>query len=941
MPRAVSPALSENEIDILGSLLTDGDETSHVKTKHAEVQDGFGFDVGDLLDGDDDGTDDGDEAFIALKQAAAFRKNTNLKGTTLKKGGGFQSMGLNGNLLRAITKKGFKVPTPIQRKTIPLILQRKDLLGMARTGSGKTAAFLIPMVQTLKAHSPNMGARALILSPSRELAIQTLSVTKDFTRGTDLKTMLCVGGDSLNEQFANMSSNPDIIIATPGRFLHLLVEMNLNVTGLAKMQYVVFDEADRLFEMGFAAQLQEILHALPPTRQTLLFSATLPASVTEFVRAGCQDPVLIRLDADTKISPDLEAAVFSVKGAEKLGTLLHILHDVVKIPTGLPEGVTDLSENPSKKRKRGGESHEKQKPSPYATIVFTSTKHDVEFLQTMLTHAGFAVSYVYGSLDQTARKTQVENFRRGRSNILVVTDVAARGIDIPLLFNTINYSFPATPKLYVHRVGRVARAGMRGWAYSLVKDTDVPYLLDLQLFLSQKLVLGKDRNEAPNFTTDMVVGAPVRSKVENYTEWLNKLLSDDSDLTALLRVSEKAEKLYLKTRNSASSQSARRAREVVSSKGFSQVHPLYGDEISAVEDNRAEMLAKISGFKPQETIFEIKGAAKGGRSKEAEVMKSIRERFGPRRTANREDEGVESKDTSDANKAEDEDVDVEVAEDEEASDDDEQQASGDIMEEDLIDSDSEMEVTISNHNGNTSASKSGKAANKSDDFRDPEFMAYEPRTVNAAETRAYGVHSGGQSNTNANFFEAARSATFDLTNDEGAKSFGVPTRAGLRWDKKNAKYVSRTNDEDGSRSQAKKGGGAKMVRGESGAKIAATFQSGRFERWRKEQRVGRLPRVGEAERRGPGSVATNGKSTVIGGGARYKHKQEKAPKAADKYRDDYHVRKKRVAEAKEKRVGRFRDGDGNKKELKNADDVRKERKVKELRRQKNARPSRK
>ncbi|KAJ2987364.1 hypothetical protein NUW58_g4544 [Xylaria curta] len=560
-----------------GSLLTDGDETSHVRTKHAEAQDGFGFDVADLLDGGEGEEDDGDEAFIALKQAAAFRKNTNLKGTTLKKGGGFQSMGLNGNLLRAITKKGFKVPTPIQRKTIPLILQRKDLLAMARTGSGKTAAFLIPMVQTLKAHSANMGARALILSPSRELAIQTLSVTKDFTRGTDLKTMLCVGGDSLNEQFANMSANPDIIIATPGRFLHLLVEMNLNVTGLSKMQYVVFDEADRLFEMGFAAQLEEILHSLPPTRQTLLFSATLPSSVTEFVRAGCQDPILIRLDADTKISPDLEAAVFSVKGAEKLGTLLHILHDVIKIPTGLPEGVTDLSENPSKKRKRGGadSSHEKQKTSPYATIVFTSTKHDVEFLQTMLTHAGFAVSYVYGSLDQTARKTQVENFRRGRSNILVVTDVAARGIDIPLLSNTINYSFPATPKLYVHRVGRVARAGMRGWAYSLVKDTDVPYLLDLQLFLSQKLILGKEGKGAPNYTTDMVVGAPVRSKVENYTEWLNKLLSDESDLAALQRVSEKAEKLYLKTRNSASSQSARRSREVVSSKGFFQVHPLY------------------------------------------------------------------------------------------------------------------------------------------------------------------------------------------------------------------------------------------------------------------------------------------------------------------------------------------------------------------------------
>ncbi|KAI1436628.1 ATP-dependent RNA helicase DBP10 [Xylaria sp. CBS 124048] len=954
MPRAASPALSENEIDILGSLVTDEIETSHATTKNGAMQDGIDFDVANLLNGDDGGDDDGDEAFIALKQAAAFRKNTNLKGTSLKKGGGFQSMGLNPNLLKAITKKGFKVPTPIQRKTIPLILQRKD-----------TAAFLIPMVQSLKAHSATMGARALILSPSRELALQTLTVTKELTRGTDLKIMLCVGGDSLNEQFANMSAGPDIILATPGRFLHLLVgpltnfpvEMNLVVTGLSRMQYVVFDEADRLFEMGFAAQLQEILHALPPTRQTLLFSATLPSSVTEFVRAGCQDPILIRLDADTKVSPDLEGAVFSVKGAEKLGTLLHILHDVIKIPTGVPEVAEDAPENSSKKRKRGPEtSQEKQKPSPYSTIVFTSTKHDVEFLQTVLTHAGFAVSYVYGALDQTARKTQVDNFRKGKSHILVVTDVAARGIDIPLLYNTVNYSFPATPKLYVHRVGRVARAGMRGWAYSLVKDTDVPYLLDLQLFLGQKLVLGKESQGKPNFTSDMIVGAPVRSKVENYTEWINKLLSDDSDLQALQRVSDKAEKLYLRTRNSASSQSARRARDVVVSKGYSQVHPIYGDDISAIEDDRAEMLAKIGGFKPQETIFELRRPGKGGRNKEAEVMKSIRERFGPRR-------GKKDGDDNEHDGPEDEgegmDVDVEVNEDKE-DEAEEEETPDEIMQEEEEEedddddefSDSDLEVTISNHTDpssrkSTTTSKSLSGEDPTSAFRDPEFMAYEPRTINAAENRAYGVHSGGQANSTGNFIEAARSATFDLVNDEGAKSFGVPTRANMRWDKKASKYVARHNDEDGSRAQGKKGGsGVKMVRGESGVKIAASFQSGRFERWKKEQKIGRLPRIGEVERRhhGPGSASAapgRGGNLLGGGGTRYKHKLEQAPKAADKYRDDYHVRKKRVAEAKEKRVGRFRDGDGNKKELKNADDIRRDRKMKEQRRLKNARPAKK
>ncbi|KAI0165478.1 ATP-dependent RNA helicase DBP10 [Xylariaceae sp. FL1272] len=925
MPRrAVSPAQSEHEADILGSLLTGHDETSHTETKSLA---GFAFDAAELFDADDGEEDDGDEAFIALKQAAAFRKSANLKGTTVKKGGGFQAMGLNGNLLRAITKKGFKVPTPIQRKVIPSILQRKDVLAMARTGSGKTAAFLIPMVQFLKAHSPTMGARALVLSPSRELAIQTLSVTKEFTRGTDLKTMLCVGGDSLDEQFANMSANPDIIIATPGRFLHLLVEMGLNVTGLAKVQYVVFDEADRLFEMGFAAQLEEILHSLPPTRQTLLFSATLPSSVTEFVRAGCQDPILVRLDTDSKMSPDLEAAFFSTKGGEKLGTLLHVLHDVIKMPTGLPEGAVDSAENSSKKRKRGkGDGHHgKEKPSPHSTIIFTSTKHDVEFLQTMLNHAGFAVSYVYGSLDQVARREQVEAFRRGQTNILVVTDVAARGVDIPLLSNAINFSFPATPKLYIHRVGRVARAGMRGWAYTLVKDTDVPYLIDLQLFLNQKLVLGKEKKEGPVFTRDMIIGAPMRSKVENYVEWLNKLLSEDSDLHALQRVSEKAEKLYLKTRNSASAQSVRRAREVVISKGFSQVHAIYGDEQGEVEDQRADMLAKIGGFKPQETIFEIARPAKAAKSEAAEIMKTMRQRYG-RKSAAAENEDVDMEESADdspsAAVGENGDI-FDVEEDQLVFDDD-----VDVNEHAF--SESDVEVTIANHNDSNSSKPPKSKQKSSDDFRDPEFMAYEPRTVNAAEERGYGVHSGGQANTN--FYEAARSATFDLTNDEGAKSFGIPTRAGLRWDKKNAKYVSRNNDEDGSR------GGGKMVRGESGVKIAASFQSGRFEKWKKEQRLGRMPRVGETERRGLGSAGTTG--NTIGGGARYKHKQEKAPKMADKYRDDYHVRKKRVAEAKENRIGRFKDGEGSKKELKNADDIRKARKIKEQRREKNARPAR-
>jgi len=190
-PRVSSPALSENEYDIGDALL--GGDDSIINEKEPAID--FGLDLGG---GTDDGSDD--EAFIAATQAASNRKASNLKGNTVKKGGGFQVMGLNAVLLKAITKKGYQVPTPIQRKAVPLILDGQDVVGMARTGSGKTAAFVIPMIQTLKAHSAKFGARAIILSPSRELALQTLKVVKDLGRGSDLRTVLLVGGDSLDER---------------------------------------------------------------------------------------------------------------------------------------------------------------------------------------------------------------------------------------------------------------------------------------------------------------------------------------------------------------------------------------------------------------------------------------------------------------------------------------------------------------------------------------------------------------------------------------------------------------------------------------------------------------------------------------------------------------------------------------------------------------------
>ncbi|KAI4246760.1 MAG: hypothetical protein L6R40_001789 [Gallowayella cf. fulva] len=905
--RAPSPAVSEAGVDIADVLFDnaessgseDGGARQHPDRKRAMEN------MPNL--GNDSSSDDAD--FIADAQAASNRKASNLKGKTVKKGGGFQAMGLNANLLKAITRKGFSVPTPIQRKTIPLVLDGQDVVGMARTGSGKTAAFVVPMIEKLKSHSAKIGARALILSPSRELALQTLKVVKEFGRGTDLKCVLLVGGDSLEEQFGSMAGNPDIVIATPGRFLHLKVEMGLDMSSI---RYVVFDEADRLFEMGFAAQLTEILHALPSSRQTLLFSATLPRSLVEFARAGLQEPTLVRLDAESKVSPDLQSLFFTMKSAEKEGALLHILNDIIHMPTGLTEAAVrkkeGVSEQHTKKRKRAEmeRSDRKDSPTKHSTIIFAATKHHVEYLATLLRQSGFAVSHVYGALDQTARRLQVEDFRTGMTNILVVTDVAARGIDIPILANVINYDFPSQPKIFVHRVGRTARAGQKGWSYSLVRESDLPYVLDLQLFLGRRLIVGREGVVTANYAEDVAIGGLVRDRMERNCEWVSKILDEDADLPALRDVAAKGEKLYLRTRNAASAESVRRAKEVTNNKSWMSTHLFFNDDTDRMEIEREKMLARVSGFRPPETVFEI--GQRGGVSEAAEVMKKRRSAIDAKR---RKTNGDHAGSPQDGNVVIDGSI---------SHSGDEDGTSNVDLDMDSA-SDSELEVTFT---------QQGKAKdNGGSGFQDSEyFMSYNPTSINQAEERGYGVQSGSYNTAsqNSNFLEAARGVTMDLNNDDGVKAFAEPSRPkGMRWDKKSKKYVARVNDEDGSK-------GIAMIRGESGQKIAASFRSGRFDAWKKANRIEKLPRTGDMEKHsGPQSM---------GGGRRFKHKAEKAPKDADKFRDDFYKRKKKVEAAKEKKIGRFRD-DGKKSEIRGVDDVRKQRGVKQKRREKNARPVKK
>ncbi|KAJ3269832.1 ATP-dependent RNA helicase ddx54 [Terramyces sp. JEL0728] len=495
-----------------------------------------------------------------------------------KKSGGFQSMGLSYPVFKAIQQLGYKIPTPIQRKGIPVIMDGVDIVGMARTGSGKTAAFLIPMVEKLKTHSAKVGARALILSPSRELATQTLKFTLDLTKHTDLRSCVFVGGDNMDTQFQAIASNPDIIIATPGRLMHLIIESSLE---LKSIEYVVFDEADRLFELGFAEQLREILLKLPLSRQTLLFSATLPKILVEFARAGLVNPTLIRLDLDNKISKELQLYFFNVKHEDKEGCLLYLLRNVI--------------------------------PQEQQTVVFVSTKHHVEYIHNLLVSLGLSSTFIYGSLDQTARKINLARFKHKRVNILVVTDVAARGIDVPLLDNVINYDFPSSSKVFVHRVGRTARAGRSGSSWTLVTNEEIPYLLDLQLFTNRPIIFSSTLTNAksePDYTTELVFGKFSGSEIMLEVESLHAHIKGNVQLETLKESTVQGYKMYLRSRPSATKPSYNRAKEI---------------KTQDIELARYDMVSSLGKFRPQESIFEL--GKKGSKTQEALLMQKRRQQL--------------------------------------------------------------------------------------------------------------------------------------------------------------------------------------------------------------------------------------------------------------------------------------------------------------------------
>lgn len=376
----------------------------------------------------------------------------------------------------------------------------------------------------------------------------------------------------MESQFEELAQNPDIIIATPGRLMHHLAEVD-DMT-LRTVEYVVFDEADSLFGMGFAEQLHQILSQLGENRQTLLFSATLPSALAEFAKAGLRDPRLVRLDLETKISPDLKLAFFTVRHEEKFAALLYLVREHIG--------------------------------SDQQTLVFVSTKHHVEFLNVLFREEGIEPSVCYGDMDQDARKIHISRFRSRKTMLLIVTDVAARGIDIPLLDNVINWDFPPKPKIFVHRVGRAARAGRTGTAYSFLTSEDMAYLLDLHLFLSKPIWPAPTEEEVLKDTDgvmrkidqaiangETVYGRFPQTVIDLIADKVRETIDESAELSYLQKTCTNAYRLYSKTKPLPSRESIRRAKDLP----CEGLHPIFKNIIGGGELISLAFTERLKSFR--------------------------------------------------------------------------------------------------------------------------------------------------------------------------------------------------------------------------------------------------------------------------------------------------------------------------------------------------------
>ena len=379
----------------------------------------------------------------------------------------FQSLGLLPSLLRNVRLAGYEEPTPIQDATIPLVLSGQDVLGCAQTGTGKTAAFALPILQQLLSRPSRRPEarviRALILSPTRELALQTAENIEAYSRGLPLRSCVVFGGVGQGAQAEALHQGADIVVACPGRLMDL---MGQGIVRLDWVEIFVLDEADRMLDMGFIHDVRRIVHALPEQRQTLLFSATMPPEVEKLALNLLSSPANVKVDPVTSTVEAIDQCLYYVDKVNKKHLLAQLLRS----------------------------------PEVENALVFSRTKHGVDRIVRDLKRAGLEAVGIHGDKSQNARQTALNRFKSGEVKILVATDIAARGIDISGLSHVINYDLPNEPEAYIHRIGRTGRAGHSGHAISFCCIDEMKQLGQIEKLIGKRLREEKSDWPMENFT---------------------------------------------------------------------------------------------------------------------------------------------------------------------------------------------------------------------------------------------------------------------------------------------------------------------------------------------------------------------------------------------------------------------------------------------------------
>ncbi len=359
----------------------------------------------------------------------------------------FDSLGLEPELLRAVADKGFATPTPVQAQAIPAVLAGRDVLAGAQTGTGKTASFVLPLLQKLGRAQGRL-PRALVLTPTRELAAQIAENARDYGRHTNLRTLVIFGGVGERPQIDGLRTGCDLLIATPGRLLDLVGQ---GAADLSAVRHVVLDEADRMLDMGFIHAIRRILRMLPAERQNLLFSATYSEEIRGLAERMLRDPIAVQVASRNSTAERVEQVAFRIARDQKIHLLVHLFgHGVA------------------------GEGPWRQ------ALVFTRTRHGANRLAGQLEAAGIRAAAIHGNKSQSARVRALTDFKAGRVTALVATEVASRGLDIKELPHVVNYELPNVPEDYVHRIGRTARAGATGAAVSLVGPDETSLLREIE-----------------------------------------------------------------------------------------------------------------------------------------------------------------------------------------------------------------------------------------------------------------------------------------------------------------------------------------------------------------------------------------------------------------------------------------------------------------------------